>query len=80
MITATHEGRLISIRPTERQGVSLDIFVNGVFVNSTRQGNSMEAQISALRKATVLIDRADNARKPELYDSFWFDKPALVAA
>lgn len=79
MITATYEGRKISIRPTERQGVSLDMFINGVFVGSTRQGNSLEAQITALRKAAVLVDRADNARKPELYEDFWFDKPALVA-
>jgi len=79
MITATYEGRKVSIRPTERQGVSLDMFINGVFVGSTRQGNGLEAQITALRKATVLIDRADNARKPELYEDFWYDKPALVA-
>jgi hypothetical protein len=79
MITATYEGRKISIRPTERQGVSLDMFINGVFVGSTRQGNGLEAQITALRKAAVLVDRADNARKPELYEDFWYDKPALVA-
>lgn len=80
MITATYEGRKLSVRPTTRQGVSLDMFVNGQFVGSTRQGNSMDAQITALRKLVVLVDRADKARKPELYESFWFDKPALIGA
>jgi hypothetical protein len=80
MIAATYNGRKLSIRPTTRVGVSLDMFVNGTFVGSTRQGNSLDAQITALRKLAVMVDRADNARKPELYESFWFDMPAPVNA
>lgn len=80
MLAYTYNGRKLSIRPTTRVGVSLDLFVNGSFVGSTRQGNDVEAYISALRKLTVMVDRADNARKPELYDAFWYDMPAPVSA
>jgi hypothetical protein len=40
----------------------------------------MSAQITALQKLVVLVDRADKARKPELYEPFWFEQPAPVAA
>ena len=76
MLTMEYNGRRLSIRPTDRPGVSLDMFVNRRYVGSTRRGNSVEAYIAALQKLTVLVDRVDNARKPELYEPFWFDRAA----
>lgn len=75
MIVMNYEGRKLSVKPTTRKGVSLDLFVNGRFVASARKGNSFEAEIAALTKLKTLVDRADNNRKPGLYESFWFERP-----
>jgi hypothetical protein len=73
MLIMNYNGRRLSIRPTERVGVSLDLYVNRHYVGSTRRGASVEAYIAALEKLTTMVDRADNNRKPEKYDDFWFE-------
>jgi hypothetical protein len=78
MIVMNYNGRKLTVRPTTRKGVSLDLEVNNHFVGSTRQGSGPDAQITALRKLITYVDRADNNRKPEKYADFWFETPFAV--
>lgn len=79
-LTRTRGGRVLTVKVSDRKGVSLDLYVNGYYVGSTRKGLDDDAWDAAMRKLYTLVDRADAARKPELYDEFWFARPVMVDA
>lgn len=74
------DGRRLSVKETDRSGVSLDLFVNREYVGSTRRGSSAEAQMAAMEKLLTMVRRADHTRKPEKYDSFWYERPFADAS